>query len=200
MNRGIVVILVVFCIFFIVKTFIDYDDTYYVKSRVDSKEYLIRNKYKPNSEIEEETVDTLALIYKNVSKLIVAMKEKDVKPYWLKYLDNFQPSSISEAAIEKKYTTYTVDKKHIHICLRTRDSEKKIYDMNDLLYVVIHELAHMVNYTRDGKPIMGHTLDFQLKFKYLINEAIEAGIYKYYDYSKQPKDYCGMQITSHILN
>lgn len=198
MTQGLVIILVVCCIFFIIKTFIDYSDAYYVKSSIDSKEYLIRNKYTIDK--EKQTVDTLAMIYKEISKLISKM-EKDVnKPYWLKYMSDFTESSISEAAIEKQYTTYTVDKKHIHICLRSRDSKQELYDMNDLLYVVIHELAHMMNYTKDGEPITGHGIEFQLKFKYLINEAINVGIYKYYDYSKEPKDYCGMKITSHILN
>jgi hypothetical protein len=40
----------------------------------------------------------------------------------------------------------------MRICLRNRDTQEKIYDINLLMYVVLsRELAHVCNYTQAGK-------------------------------------------------
>ena len=106
---------------------------------------------------------------------------------------------ISEGALDLRYTTYTIDKQDIHICLRTRDKFENIYDIDLLMYVVIHELAHLCNYDKNGSPIIGHGFEFKYIFKFLIEESIKIGIYKYTDYARNPKEYCGMQLSSSIL-
>lgn len=195
---GILFIIFVFLtIICLIKLVIDYDDSVYIVSDVDKRSYLIRNKYH-SSHIEKETADTLAEINNRVERLIGHISGKNQK-YYVKYLrQNYSSGAISEAAIDDNYTTYTINKQHIHICLRSRDLEKRLYDMNDLMYVTIHELAHMCNYTKDGRPINGHGKEFQEIFKYLIDQAIDIDIYQYYDYTTRPKEYCGMNITSHI--
>ena len=42
---------------------------------------------------------------------------------------------------------------------------------------------------------IGHKQEFWDNFKFLLENAKEAGIHEPIDYSKQSKDYCGMTIT-----
>lgn len=192
-------ILAVVFIFCLVKFVFDYDDSVYIKSSIDQREYIIRNKYH-SRHLEQETADTLAEINVRIQKLINGMSHSKEHHYVEHLRNNYSSMAISEAVIDDNFTTYTINKKHIHICLRSRDQHKRLYDINDLMYVTIHELAHMCNYTEDDQPINGHGKEFQQKFRDLIQESIKLGIYHYYDYNDRPKEYCGMKITSHILD
>jgi predicted SprT family Zn-dependent metalloprotease len=71
--------------------------------------------------------------------------------------------------------------------------------MNLLIFVVLHELAHLCNYDKYGNPIIGHGFEFKHIFKFLVEEAIKIGIYTYTDYSKTNKEYCGIKITTNIF-
>ena len=85
-----------------------------------------------------------------------------------------------------------VDKKNIHLCLRSRDEKREIYDINTLMYVVLHELAHVIS------TEIGHGEEFKRIFKTLVQDAISIEIYKYVDYSKNNVDYCGMILKTNI--
>lgn len=102
-------------------------------------------------------------------------------------------SSLSEAEIETGSTTFTINKSEIFVCLESRTS-KEMYDMNTLMYVLIHELGHICNDT------IGHTKEFNETFGFLLKNAVDLGIYTYIDYSKFPINYCGLTIDTNILN
>jgi hypothetical protein len=106
---------------------------------------------------------------------------------------------LSEAAIDNRYTTFTVNKADMHVCLRTRDQNEKMYEINLLMYVILHELAHFCNFDPNGNPINGHGEEFKSIFKLLVVEAVKIGVYEYTDYSKHPREYCGMYMNSSIL-
>lgn len=93
-------------------------------------------------------------------------------------------------------TSYTVNKRDIYICLKHKGD---YYDINTLVYVLLHELAHMCNYDNNGNAIEGHGPEFQIIFKSLVQKAMSLNIYQYTNYSVTPKDYCGMTITSNIV-
>ena len=63
-------------------------------------------------------------------------------------------------------------------------------DMNTIIFVSIHELAHIMT------PETGHTPLFWDNMKYLLEKASSIGIYNPVDYSKDPRMYCGMEINS----
>jgi len=73
------------------------------------------------------------------------------------------------------------------LCLRRKDNGE-LHDENTIMYVILHELAHMVN------TEWGHEKDFWDKFQFLLNEAVSIGIYTPIDYSKKPVKYCGLDI------
>ena len=87
--------------------------------------------------------------------------------------------------IREGSSSYTEDKSIIYLCLR--DESGKYYPMNTLIYVVLHEIAHMLN-----KDNFGHTPEFHKVFDKLLCKAAAKGVYD----PKQPHAnwYCGVDI------
>ena len=76
--------------------------------------------------------------------------------------------------------SYTINKHKVYMCLK--DENGKYYDENMLIYVLLHELAHVIC------DEVGHTPKFNKIFDELLNEAIKLNIY---DPSKPLiRDYC----------
>ena len=71
--------------------------------------------------------------------------------------------------------------------------DDKLHDINELMYVAIHEIAHV------GCPEIGHTELFMNINKFLLEQAIECNIYQYKNYNLYPENYCCIQLTSNIL-
>jgi hypothetical protein len=198
-------IFVVCILIFLTYRFVrNYQEIEYITSDLDNKVYMIRRGYSKSKEFLLKSANTLADINKRVEKLIEFLEKNysddPNKNYFIKKLrENYNSYMISEASLDLRYTTYTVDKQDMHICLRTRDQYENVYDIDLLMYVVLHELAHLCNYNKFGTPIIGHGFEFKFVFKFLVEEAIKIGIYKYTDYSRNPHEYCGIKISSSIL-
>jgi hypothetical protein len=116
---------------------------------------------------------------------------------YIKYVrvikDRLPYVKISENPANSKFTSYSINKgEELVFCIRNKTSGE-IHDLNELLYVAIHEIAHI------GCPEIGHTHLFRMINLYLLKKAVCYGIYKYTDYSKDTKNYCGMELTSTIL-
>lgn len=198
------VLIIIFIIFYLINLYINYGDVSYVKSTIDNNTYIIRNSYKKDLEFLTNSANTLASINIRMENLIESLNTKYINDinnyYWVKKLkDNYKPYMISEAANDNRYTTYTIDKTDMRICLRTRDALEELYDLNLLMYVVLHEASHMANYSSDGIAIIGHGQEFKSIFSILVNQAILLGLYKYENYSKNPKSYCGLILSSSIV-
>ena len=116
---------------------------------------------------------------------------------FIKYIkvinEKFPNIIIKENALNNNYTSYSVNKgEEIVLCIRDKNT-KELHDYNDLLYIAIHELSHI------GCPEYGHTdIFFKINY-YLLKKAIKYNLYKYVDYSKVNKPYCGIKLTSTIL-
>lgn len=65
--------------------------------------------------------------------------------------------------------SYTINKRRIYLCLR--DENRAYYSMNMLMYVAIHELAHVIC------DEIGHTPKFHKIFSELLEKAGVMGIY-----------------------
>jgi predicted metal-dependent hydrolase len=57
------------------------------------------------------------------------------------------------------------------------------------MFVAIHELSHVMTKS------IGHKSEFWENFKFLLENAKEAGLHQPVDYKKGPKEYCGMTIS-----
>lgn len=114
---------------------------------------------------------------------------------YVKIIQKRLPNSIiKESSYTSKYTSYTVNKgEEIVFCLRSKVNDR-MHGMNNLMYVAIHEIAHV------GCPEEGHTHLFHQINKFLLIEAQKKGIYKYANYSKEPVEYCGMKLDNNLLD
>ena len=182
-----------------------YSESAYILSDVDNNIYEIRGgKFKSESYLKSSS-NILGEINNRIIKLIEHLEktyDTNSKNYhFIKNLkQNYNYKILSEGALDSKFTTYTIDKNNMHICLRTRDQSQKIYNIDILMYVILHELAHLCNYDVYNNPIYGHGSEFRHKFKFLLLESVKIGIYNYENYSKNPKEYCGIVINTSILS
>ena len=161
----------------------------YVKSTIDNKEYLVRNV-----DDKQDAANLLSKMSININKLIEFLKKKyDSKPV-KRLIKKYDPSNITESSANSKYTSYSVNKgEKIVLCIRSRDDNAKLINLNTLMFVTLHELAHVMTVS------VGHTEEFWTNFKFLLTKSVELNIYKPIDYSKYPQQYCGFKITDSPL-
>jgi len=95
-------------------------------------------------------------------------------------INNLVPGINSKIKIFKGNKSYTINKKTVYLCLE--DQNGNYYNLNILVYVLLHEISHVL-----CKSI-GHNEEFQSIFDKLLSKAEEKG---YYDPSQKiPNDYC----------
>jgi|UniRef100_A0A6C0BFT3 predicted metal-dependent hydrolase len=167
-----------------------YGEVEYVKSKKDNQYYLVRKL--PD---KENAANLLSQLGDELDKLVKHMMakypdNKDVKRLYA----NFNKNNISEGSPDSSYTSYSVNKgEKIVLCVRQKDEKNSFVDKNVLMYVSVHELAHLMT------EEIGHTTTFWTNFKFLLTEAVSIGIYKKVDYAKSPAPFCGIKISSSII-
>lgn len=90
--------------------------------------------------------------------------------------------TLSESTRDDK-SAVTYYKRDIRLCLRVRDR-------NTLLFVALHEYAHVQTLE------YGHGKVFWEEFERLLQRAEKLGLYTCVDYAKSPARYCGTDIRS----
>jgi hypothetical protein len=165
-------------------------DLTYVESKVSGKKYLCRNV-----KDKQKAADTLGEVHLRLQKLTDHLKSQKQSKGIKNIITRFNPENISESAGGSKYTSYSVNKgEKIVFCIRTKDPQEKLIDINTIMFVAIHELAHLMSDT------IGHTSEFWTNMKFLLKHGIDIGVYKYQDYRSNPKPYCGITITDTPLD
>lgn len=153
----------------------------------NGNEYLVRNL--PD---KIEAANKLGSISDSLKNLVNGLNENDdSKGEYIKNLkESFNPEYITENIPGSIYVAYSVNKgEELSLCIRDKGTEAFIDD-NTIIFVAIHELAHIMT------PETGHTPLFWDNMKYLLENASSQGIYMPVDYSQSPVEYCGMDINS----
>jgi hypothetical protein len=153
----------------------------------NGNEYLVRNL--PD---KIEAANKLGSISDSLKNLVKGLNENDdSKGEYIKQLkESFNTEYITENIPGSLYVAYSVNKgEELSLCIRDKGSEKFIDD-NTVIFVAIHELAHIMT------PETGHTPLFWDNMKFLLEQASSQGIYMPVDYSQSPVEYCGMDINS----
>ena len=153
----------------------------------NGNEYLVRNL--PD---KIEAANKLGSISDSLKSLVDSLSTSDSeKGEYIKVLqESFNPEYITENIPGSIYVAYSVNKgEELSLCIREKGSEKFI-DNNTIIFVAIHELAHIMT------PETGHTPLFWDNMKYLLEKASSQGIYMPINYSESPVKYCGMDINS----
>lgn len=157
-----------------------------VVSTVDGNKYCVRERNQV-----DKAADLLARVTGKMQDLVEYVKEKHPNNESVKRLvSGFNPQKIMETLPTSEFTAYSENKgEKLAFCLNKKkgDNENMI-DEHTLTFVAIHELSHIANKT------IGHKSDFWENFKFLLENAKDAGIHEPADYKKTPKEYCGMRI------
>jgi hypothetical protein len=158
--------------------------------------YLVRNLCD-----KDKAADLLGEIKKKLYKLIIySCKKTDdndfkfINEYSNVIRKKFNSIIFRESTEDNKFTSYSVNKgEEIVFCLRSK-KDNKLHDINELMYVAIHEISHV------GCPEIGHTPLFLKINKILLRQAIDCKVYTYKNYNLHPEDYCGIKLSTTILN
>jgi len=96
----------------------------------------------------------------------------------------FKHTQISETATNESSAAYVVNKgQELRVCLKDENE-------NDTMFVLLHELAHIMSKS------YGHNDEFKKNMDILVKEAVKLGMYHPTDYTKTPINYCGVTISS----
>jgi len=77
---------------------------------------------------------------------------------------------------------YNRNKGDISVCLH--DKQNKSNRFNDIFFVLMHEMSHMMTNTFE------HDQTFEQQFTRMIRIAVKYGLYEYVDYGKTPSAFC----------
>lgn len=164
-----------------------YSEVEYVKSDVDGRSYLVRALGD-----RQAAADMLARLNATLTRLVHHMVAKYPSDEGVKQLfENYSPDALSEGGNEVGYTSYSVNKKQLVMCVR--HPNRAFVDFNVLTYVAVHELGHFMT------DEVGHTDKFWANFRRLLEEAMSMGIYTKIDYASNPQPYCGIKIASSVV-
>lgn len=177
---------------------------------------------------KKDAANLIATIKNRLYKLInICLHQCDENHFLNNYINTIKRKwnniEFKETTADSEFTSYSINKgEFIVMCLRQKGGKNhnKLHDINELMYVAIHELAHV------GCPEIGHTPLFK-KINHNLLEIAEkttkkslnckksklcdcedhrkgglkkAIIYHYRDYDTYPEPYCGIHIDTTILN
>jgi hypothetical protein len=158
------------------------------KSTIDGKTYRVRDL--PD---KQRAADLLAKLRQKLETLMDSLTQSyPNKPQVKRLVQNFKsdPNRFLESTPDAEHTSYSVNKgESVHLCLRQRDGTEKLVDDNIMIFVAIHEMAHMITKS------IGHEPEFWNNFGWLLREAEAKGLYKPTDFKSHPVMYCGVSIT-----
>ncbi len=159
----------------------------YVQSKVNNKTYVVRNLKN-----KQAAADLLAEVSTRLQKLV----DKFVKKYGKEdervnlLVKRFKNHEIREALPKSGQTSYSLNKgERIVLCIRGRNTNEKLADINTILFVALHELAHIMTIS------VGHNEEFWDNFRFILAHAEKWKLYSSVNYGKSPKPYCGIKIT-----
>tara|TARA_B100000780_G_C21126983_1_gene457765 strand:+ start:9355 stop:9954 length:600 start_codon:yes stop_codon:yes gene_type:complete len=166
------------------------NDLIYVESTSDNRKYLVRNLPDKN-----KSSNMMAKIRENLVTIRDYMSTNHSNdPRTTRLVKKFNPQNIMETEKGSKYTSYSINKgEKLVFCLRAKDGTDKLTDINTITFVALHELSHILTES------IGHTPEFWENFKFILKMGVKLGIYKKVDYSINPKEYCGMNVTDSPL-
>ena len=181
------IILILLMISFAIKIYKDSDsfNLRCIISKVDGNTYCVRERSKL-----ELAADLLAETTKKMKRLVEYVAKKYPEKEEVKRLvAGFNPQKIMETLPTSEFTAYSENKgEKMAFCLNEDKAGTRLIDLSTLIFVAIHELAHLMTES------IGHKEEFWDNFKFLLESAKKSGIYEPVDYAKSPVQYCGTRI------
>ena len=158
-----------------------------IVSDINGKKYCVRDR--KNKDLAVDLLAKVSIRLKKLVNYLIIQYPDDIRTQRLK--KKFDPKVIIETLPTSEYQAYSENKgEKLAFCLnKDKDNNNKLIDLNTLMYVALHEVAHICTQS------IGHTPEFWTNFKWLLVNAKEINIYNPIDYKKNNKDYCGMTIS-----
>ena len=178
--------IVVACVYYYLET----SDAFQLKcivSDVDGNKYCVREREKL-----QPAADLLASVTEKCKELVKYVGEKYPDEENVKRLvKGYNPQKVMETLPTSSYTAYSENKgEKLAFCLnKKKEDNDNLIDEHTLMFVAIHELSHVATKS------IGHKPEFWDNFKFLLENAKEAGIHDPVNYQKEPREYCGMNIN-----
>ncbi len=167
------------------------DQTSSVRSALDGSSYRVHGQHhNPGAaantlaELNGRTVELLRHLRRKYTNNTVSPARAAATERLLRL---YNPDNLAENSPHDPDgdTSYTIDKGAIvALCLRAGDGQQ-LHDTETLTFVSFHELAHIAIEDMDHPPRFWQT------FKFLLEEAHEAGLTRAVDYGVTPVTYCG---------
>jgi len=152
----------------------------------DGNRYCVREREKM-----ELAANLLADVTQKMNDTVAFIKQKHPEdPRTIRLVQGYNPKKISETLPTSELTAFSENKgEKLAFCLNKSKNGTKLIDINTLTFVALHELSHIATKS------VGHNQEFWQNFKWVLENAKEAGIYSPVDYKKYPEEYCGMDIN-----
>lgn len=191
---GILIFVVILVIVVIVVKY-HHSDLAYVKADVDNEYYLVRDLSD-----RQQASNLLARLKQRIETLTRYLSERrdteyaKFAPYIRQLEDRIKNVVVLESSEDSVYTSYSVNKgEQIVFCLRSREIKNQLHKLNLLMYVVLHEMAHV------ACPEYGHTPLFKEIFTFLATVAVSIHLYERIDFARDPTEYCGLTISDSVI-
>ena len=157
-----------------------------VISDVDGNKYCVRERTHVN-----KAADRLARTVTKCKSLITYLHNNHPNNDITKRLrQNFNPKKVMETLPTSEHTAYSENKgEKLAFCLNSSKEGTELIDENTLMFVALHELSHI------GTSEVGHTPIYWKNFKFILENAVDSGVYTAINYKQNPTGYCGMTIT-----
>lgn len=187
-QSGIYVFVLLLSVFFGYWYYINNRDVFELKcilSTVDGNKYCVRDTTR-----KQETANLLAEATDRMSQLVDHLQKKyPDRPEVKRLAKGFNPDKISETLPSHEHVAFSENKSKMSFCVTEKKGGAKLIDMNTLMFVALHEMAHIASES------VGHKQEFWDNFRFLLVEAESIGIYTPENYKESPKEFCSMKIT-----
>jgi hypothetical protein len=194
MKQSILISITIILIFIFV--FINSSTTLTPVKLSDGNIVMVRERFDKNH--SAILLNNLIINMYNLREILI--NNKNNYPEYKEYIEmleknfNKRRTKIYENKLNSDHTSYSVNKgEEFVFCLRCKKT-KQLHDLNLLLYVAVHEMAHA------GCPEIGHTPLYNKIFKFYLKIAKEHQIYTYENYARTPVNYCGLRLYTNILD
>jgi hypothetical protein len=202
MNNRICYAVIILIVLFVLggsnNTINEYFATSITLSKYDQRSYKVVSRF----DDRYDAANKLAKLHEFIINYLRFVKTKFIinnegsveqKMFFKRVLNNYNPDNVFENDPKPgEETSFVTNKgKEFGICLRKKGSMKdQMHKMSILKFVMLHELTHL------GCISYGHDTEFWESFSMVLTEAVASGLYKPVDYSSNPVDYCGLNVSN----
>lgn len=158
-------------------------------SQYDGQNYEVRQV--GTKETRQTAADYLAKIRHKLDILVGYMYKKQLpdRDTSVRLYTRWKNIELKETNSSDSSAAFTLNKStEIRLCIRNGNGGFE--DQNTSMFVLLHELAHVMSIG------YGHTEEFSNNFDYIVHLASQLGLYKPENFSSRPKTYCGVEINT----